>query len=567
MKKELIFFASLMALVLTAPAHAASFAIDISDITIMPQTIYGGDEITVAVKFSAGAPESSLSSVKLSLFFDDSLIDSKISTYSSGTYTYTFRYKTDAEKTSTRKITVSAKVYDAGTLSDEDSITKSIYINPKTGAHDLRIIAVSAPESVDAGAEFPVTVSIKNRGDAREDNIQIAVLFDKKISYAKPASIAAGETVDRTITLRAPESAGKYDIEMQVTNAYNLETEKTSLTVKSLFLSLTISKSAATVNEWVGVSGYATRGGIIRAGNVNIYRDGIFIGQVPTTENGYYSTQIRFDSSGTHKVTAIAGDIRKDAYVYITGPGAGGAPAQPAPQQEIVPQNYTTIIIVTPDGEKTIYPESLYPRGKYEGFSYADVEISSKQLDVVQYSGNTLTVTVTNHLGRSGLFRVETDFNESWVFLPRQEVLLDGETRRFDIYFNPDQAGQFHGNIFVFDGANILKKAPLELFVSMQPEFGATEKRESPAITAWAAQVQAGGLAALFIATIFLMYLALKKPRALEPLGFQPLAESKGLTQKSAEPHSAQPEKFAIRQPQKAAGPGFFQVPRRNIIM
>lgn len=552
MKKELALFAVLAIIMLASPAHADNFAVDISDINITPDVIYSGDLINVTVSFSVGSPPTALPSVKLSFFFDGEVKDSHIAAYLPGQYSHTFHYSLDPNKNLNRKIMVTAKVYQDGTLKDEDSVTQDIYIKLSTGVHELGITSVKAPGSVDAGSEFPVTVSIKNRGDTREDNVQTAILLNKKLYYAAPASIPVGETAERVITLRAPESAGNYDIEAQVANAYNMQTQKSSVHVSALFLSLSLSKPAAAVNEWVGVSGYATRDGRNSAGSVQLFRDGIYIGAIPATENGYYSTSIKFDSAGTHLIEAKAGDMGKSQYIYISAPETAGAPKKEAASVSVPPpENYTAIIIIDSGGTKVIYPATGVQRGKYEGFSFVEAGANVKELDIVQNRGNTFRVSVTNHLGRSGLFGIGTDFNEKWVFLPKSEVLLDGESRAFDVYFSPDEQGRFSGSIYILEGANITKSIPLSLFIT-PPML-----RKS-----WIPEISGLELAGIleFAAVIFaagaVIYLAFRKQKALEPLGFAPIMEA----QESAAAYS----KAAMPQAEEQ---GFFQVPLEKIIM
>ena len=565
--KKMIYAIIIALTALIPPAAAQDFAVDISEVSILPETIYSGDTINVTVRFSVGVPSASLSSVKLSLFFDGALVDSNMATYSSGNHAHTFSYHHDGDKLLNRKITVTAKIYDAGTLEDEDSAARDIYIKPRTGIHDLQISSVSVPQSVDSNTVFNAVVRVKNNGDTREDNVQVSAIFNKKSYFASRFSIAPGETIERTIAITAPASAGAYELEAQAINAYNEDTQKTSVRVSPVFLSLSLSKSSANIGEWVSVSGYATRDGLRRAGSVTIYRDGASLGVIPTTENGYYSTQVRFDSRGTHWITAIVGDVRKDKYIYINAQESATAPkpiqTQPTATQTIVSSNYTAVIVVTPDGSKIIYPEAIAPRGKYQGFSFVNVETSTKEVGASQYSRGRLIISVTNHLGRSGLFKVETDFNEKWAYLPEADVIKDGETKNLDVYFNPDAAGSFNGSIYIFEGATLIERVPLSLFVAPPPE--PIESEPAPPATARITGTQIGGAAVLFFAAAVLLYVVLRKPRALEPLnGLIPSVIERTRNAQVAENMKTQPPSPGA---QGGSKQWLFKVPQRNIIM
>lgn len=156
-------------------------------------------------------------------------------------------------------------------------------------------------------------------------------------------------------------------------------------------------------------------------------------------------------------------------------------------------------------------------------YKYVDIETSNKELVVNNYGSNIVAITITNHLGSKSVFRIETDFNDRWVFLPGSEEIKNKETKTLNIYFNPINAsGEFRGNITIYKGNETVKKIPLILYVvreTKKPEEKPKTEQEflGPLTTG-----SAIFLSALFIIVMLFLYYRkglyeTKEKRPLEP--------------------------------------------------
>lgn len=156
-----------------------------------------------------------------------------------------------------------------------------------------------------------------------------------------------------------------------------------------------------------------------------------------------------------------------------------GYPAQPEPQQPIptietettvtsTPDNPITKVVVK-DGKVTIEkPIIQIIENKTEpNFKYASADFSNKELDVRQKGGNLLKISVTNHLGEDSLFSVKTTFPEEVVFVPEQQVLKEGETKTFSLYFMPGEMEErIYGEVSVMQNGNELETERVSVFVA-----------------------------------------------------------------------------------------------------
>lgn len=470
------------AVCLPSLAHADSFLIDLSGITVTPEKIYSEDTITVRVSFSTESDTAA--KVKFALFFDDEAVDTLQQYYERGNHDATLRFSIPSGKIQSHEIKIKAKIYDGDTLKDEDSMQKTIYINPtREKNHKLELVSVAAAQTADPNQQIPVTITLKNAGGYSEDNIQLSAKIDGVSAFLPPFSLASGETVTKDIVVKAPDRSGTYDITVKASNRYDSQSQTSSVRVQRLFITLTLSRTTASVGEWIAISGYVTRDGLSSAGPVNIYKDGKLEGTIIPRSNGYYSTSIRFDTAGTHSIAAIGAGLSTSQKVIIE-PSAPSAPApEQGPIQPKVTENYTARIIVS-DEVSIIYAPvqaqgnagDLEKAGKYTGVSFVNIYASAKELDVVQNRGNLLKVRVENHLGKKDVFSVSSDFDKNWVFLPGADVVEDGEIGTFDIFFNPNAQGTFSGNVKVLQSGNVIKTIPVSVFAapkSLQKEASA----------------------------------------------------------------------------------------------
>jgi|GEM_PF-2040006 len=517
-------------------AAASDFVIGLSDITIEPSTIYAGTGITVKGDYSVSSTSSAR--IRLELLFDGNVVDSITEYRSTGNYDVEFTYTPSSSSTGNRDIGIRARIYDNNILKDEDIITKNINIHPIGTDHSLEITSITSRKLVSPSERFPVDVEIHNTGDSDEYNMVISAKIGGRLYLSPAFSIGPGKSVTKTIYVTAPSESGNYELATRAYNSYVSTVDTTTVEVQRTFISLTLKKTSANIGEWIEISGYATRGLYASEGVVSLYLDSTFSGNIPTRENGYYSTKVKFDAPGGHQIRVMASGLITTQTVYISSPQAYPyTPSQATPQQIVIPGgNYTAIIIVTGESQYVVYPEAPKTppvadstanatnitqnltetkKDKYANASFVNIDISANELDAVQNSGNLLKITITNHLGKTEQFAVSTDFDKKWTYIPGAEGILNNEKKIFEIYFTPDISGTFEGNVFVLEKDKIIKTIPVSLFVAPRKE---ADIKETSAIGFPLGLQQMTILAAAVIFTIFLLwYAGSRKHDALEP--------------------------------------------------
>lgn len=560
---SIIFF-----LVLSIPPTGASeFVIGLSDLTTEPSTIYAGTGITVKADYSVSSTSSA--KVRLELMFDGSVVDSITEYRSTGNYDTEFTYTPSSSITGIRDIGIRARIYDGTILRDEDTVTKTIDINALGTDHGLDITAITSKKITTPSERFPVDVEVRNTGDSIEYITVSAKLGGK--TYTTPVfSIYPGKRETRTLYVSAPAESGNYELLLRAYNSDVSVTDKTTINVQSTSISLTLKKTSANTGEWIELYGYATRGLYASESVVSLYLDNVYSGTIPARENGYYSTKVKFDNPGSHRITVMSGSLTTSQMVYINAPSAypGTFPEQPTPQQIVIPAgNYSAIIIITGESQYVYYPEAPKEppapqnistnvsnitepkKDKYENSSFVNIDVSANELDAVQNSGNLLKITITNHLGKSEEFSISTDFDKAWTYLPGAEVILNGNSRIFEAYFNPDKAGTFEGNVFVFEKDKLIKTIPVSLFVA--PRVDA--EIEEPGFIGFSLNTQSIAIlaAAIIIAIFALSYAGSKKTGALEPKMLPPSEDVSEILRAMASPFSEKNKKTDDEEPRK----------------
>ncbi len=554
---------SVALLALQAPVgNAADFVVGLSDISVNPSTIYTGNTATIKATYSVSSSVSA--KVLLELLFDGNIVDSSTVYRSTGNYDATFTYILSSANVGSHTIGIRARIYEGDVLKDEDLMTKNIRINALGGSHNIEITSIESKKAVDNAETFPVTVEIKNTGNSLESNIILSAKISGVTYLSNPFSVSPGQSTTQTVNVKAPSQPGNYEITLNAYNTYASDTERTGVDVQSTFISLTLKKTAANTGEWVEIYGYATRGRYASQSAVSLYIDGISSNLIPTRENGYYYTKLKFDTPGSHRIQVMAGGLTTSQTIDISAPQTQpvSQPSQPGVQEIIIPQgNYTAIIVVTGESQYVVYPQAISKANnvsakgdKDANFSFVNIDISAKELDVMQNAGNLLKITVANHLGKDEIFSVSTDFNQKWAYAPETGVVEDGRKKAFDIYFNPDKEGTFAGNVFVRQNNTIIKTIPVSLFVSPRQ----TEMKEAFPFGFALSAAKMAVLAMLLAAAVLTLHFGLKKPKALEPKTFAQSRDVSEILKTMSSGHGNQ---------KNTPGQNIFYAPRNRIII
>ncbi|MBW6451141.1 MAG: hypothetical protein K0B02_00235 [DPANN group archaeon] len=190
---------------------------------------------------------------------------------------------------------------------------------------------------------------------------------------------------------------------------------------------------------------------------VHMYVDTDYMGLVKVNQDGYYTKDIRMFDDGRHKITVRINNVEKYGYIQVIQ----------APPYTINTQRDCTICETTIIYDNTVI---ISDEPKEKEHKYVTVDVSTNEIDLNRYEGNTIIIKVTNNLGENEIFSIETDFDQNMLFLPHKEVIDDSKSKLFHIYFNPrDKEGRYYGTIYVKQDTTIIREIPITLFVAKNP--------------------------------------------------------------------------------------------------
>lgn len=564
MRNTFIVGAILALLAIAGSVSAATFNVDVRSIQVTPSDPRVGDSLSIKTEFYVSGPTDP--KVKLYLYVDGELMDTFTDFYDLGTQTHTFSSVNTGTLTSgTKSIVVEADVYDGSIITDTDDYLLSVFFREKYGdspVHGLSITQMSYKNPALSGESVPVTVFVKNTGSLEEKDVRVIVRLGSELERSDFFSIKRGETVARTVYIKAPSASGTYTISMEAENRASDRVEG-KIDVTSASLTMNYLAPAAALDEWITVSGYAFTGSNRPATSVSIYKDGQYYTAAYPDRSGYYSASLRFYSTGSHSVAVRLGDIERYAVVNV------GAPApQPIIYTPPVAQPGETVVVVK-DGSVRVYsggalvpvPTQTTTPPVVTNLSvsvnatpthpYVSVVPSAKEMYADQYRANTMYVYVTNRLGKAGTFRVRSDFNQRMAFLPAPQEIADGETKTFTIIFNPgeEDVGMIAGSVQIYEGNDRIDSFPLNIFVVQKKIASVQPPSKFPSLALEYALV---GVLVLIAAGLAAAYF--RKPRPLEPK-IMPFGVQKEVKARATTPMQ---RKINTR--------GIFRVPWENVI-
>ncbi len=626
-----------------------TYTIDIQDLTITPDSAHAGDTIRLTAKFYINAPSST--KVKLYLYIDGNEEKVYTGNYNHGTRYHTFSYRTDDLEKGIHTAKIKTVLYKDSWLKDTDTQSESFYLDEKRGAnHDLDFTSISYNVPLNPEERIPVTVTVKNSGTQDEENVKIKLILDSKTVYSAPFYLIRGHSKTKTLYIDTPRKSGKYEL---IILAYNQDTQQKTIQyieTHGYTLSLKISpQDEAFTGDWIKTSGYARQNGEGTTKKLNIYKDDTYEKTIIPNENGDYADYVKFDTPGYHKISVELENIKKDKIILIRQKETSAQDTGDAGTTIIETQNQQYTIIIVKEGKERIYIESHdtdsetsrkletiasqinTTNSKLETINeniaennrntntnfeevkekidelgeklenaaeqeeeenlhkYVDIETSNKELVVSNFGGNLVTITITNHLGSKNVFSVDTDFYDSWVFLPGSETIENKETKALQIYFNPTNAkGEYKGNITVYKGNETIKKIPLTLYVTEPVTEQKKKTEDEQGITEFIGPKTATGvvfLLALFIIVNILLYYRKtrydkEEKRPLEPtlipghIGHLKKENKSTVREKAKENTGALPDiighvkkKIPMPAPKRPKGKGVYHVSWDQVIM
>ncbi len=409
--------------------------------------------------------------------------------------------------------------------------------------------------------KIPVKIYVKNDGKYTE-SVKLSVEINGVATTTDRELIYSGDERARIVYVNAPGTIGTHNIRIKAESYNDQHIVEDFLEVIGTTLSATINpKDTAKTGEWIHIYGYAMDGNYGSDNAVRIYKDSSYIEQVMPKSTGYYSAYVRFYDAGEHMIRVRVGSLEKTKQIFIEG-----APKTTEPitypivtdvtdtsdtkanekedtyetttnnynitnnnitnnditNNDITKKYYTVVVVtdenktVTVDGtDITITVDSPEEEIIEENmFEFVDVNVNSKVLNIEQYSGNTLKITVTNHMNKAKLFSIETDFDDSLAFVSGPVVVASGETKILPVYFSTRGIqGKYDGTIKILQDGVTIKDFPVTIHVVAQRE------KELPASKADFGLIGVYAIIALFfLFLVALGYFAMTKTRTKESM-------------------------------------------------
>ena len=351
--------------------------------------------------------------------------------------------------------------------------------------------------------KIPIKVYVKNDGKYTE-YVKLSVEINGVVTTTDRETIYRDDERARIVYVNAPGTVGTHNIRIKAKSYNDQHIVEDFLEVIGTTLSATINpKDTAKTGEWIHIYGYAMDGNYGSDNAVRIYKDSSYIEQVMPKSTGYYSAYVRFHDGGEHMIRVRLGSIEKTKQIFIEGVPKDlettTAPivtevtdtTETEKTHEQTINNYNTTnnnitnkyytVVVVADENKTVNVEgtdiTITVDSPEEEIveedmpEFIDVNVNSKVLNIEQYGGNTLKITVTNHMNEAKLFSIETDFDDSLAFVSGPVVVLPGETKILPIYFSTRGIqGKYDGTIKILQDGAAIKDFPVTIHVVAQRE-------------------------------------------------------------------------------------------------
>lgn len=427
------------------PVYAQEIRVD--DIDLDPSSPDRGETIEIKVDFVVDSDTTN--EVKLELYIDGQLEDTYTNNYADGVHSYTFKFDTDQLDKGGHTVRIKARIYDNNIVEDSDSESETFEVDIKQKG-ELELVGIT-PEEIEVGKKTTIHIKMENIGDEKVDNIK-AWLFEKdkgiEITDEYDTLSSICEDCKGTLDFKIKATSSGENKEMKLKVKYHRDEDTVTryfypevdvkgvsgkvedVTSGEIALSMNVYPSKINPNEWVHIDGFARIGSMALENPISIYKDDVYIGSVIAENTGYYSTYVKFTTTGLHVIKLKINGIEETRYVTV--------------KKEVV--------------EVALEEEKL---------GTVSVDISNTEIDLAKKGTNLLRITVNNNLGGAELFGVKGDFENIEFFVPHDEIIEDGESKVFSVYFSPiDEPGRYTGMISVTQAGEVIKEVPISLYVS-----------------------------------------------------------------------------------------------------
>ncbi len=209
-----------------------------------------------------------------------------------------------------------------------------------------------------------------------------------------------------------------------------------------------VDREEVNVGDVVKVYGYVMRDGYKEGIYVHVFLNNALVKSVKSDNKGYYETFIPINEPGINMVKVIVGGESKELQIVAK---------QPSKIPRIIYSNedYDVVIIIN-ETTHVLWNEEEKEGNKKQ---YVDFSISTHELDVREYGGSKLLISIENNMNTTHLFNVTTTLPPEDYYTSGILELKPGEKGEIVIFIKPlnwdEIIGKDHKVIIYMDGKKI----------------------------------------------------------------------------------------------------------------
>lgn len=191
-----------------------------------------------------------------------------------------------------------------------------------------------------------------------------------------------------------------------------------------------VDKDEVNVGDVIKVYGYVIKNEQKENVDVSIFLNSVFIQKVKSDNKGYYEAYVAINDPGINIIKVVVGNEFKELRIVAK---------QPSPEPQIVysSEDYDVMIIV--DDSKHV----IWRGGKEDEFfgdnekQYVDFSISTHELDVREYGGAKLIISIENHMNTTHLFNATTTLSNKDYYTSGILELKPGQYGEIVLFIKP----------------------------------------------------------------------------------------------------------------------------------
>ncbi len=209
-----------------------------------------------------------------------------------------------------------------------------------------------------------------------------------------------------------------------------------------------VDKEEVNVGDVVKVYGYVMRDENKEGVYVHIFLNDALVRSIKSDKKGYYETFIPINEPGINIVKVIVGEESKELQIVAKQPSE-------TPRIIYSDEDYDVVIIVD-ETTHVIWKGEEKDEDKKQ---YVDFSISTHELDVREYGGSKLLISIENNMNTTHLFNVTTTLPSRDYYTSGILELKPGQQGEIVIFIKPlswdEIIGKDHKVIIYMDGEKI----------------------------------------------------------------------------------------------------------------